>query len=626
VPGVNRALGLAAALLAARAASAQECPLTLAVPPLALPAGPAGLPAVQVRRIEFEGARAVSAARLRRRMHVKERRFWRPRAASVWSDERWRADHAALCDLYRERGHVAAVVGPPRIVHLPGSRPAETRVEIHVPVREGPVYRLGTLAADGGPLFDEEDARAAFEGVEPDGPYPHALVRRGAVRLREPYLRRGYATASTTIALRPRPAERVDVDVSVEEGRPWFVGRILFTGNRVTRDATLRRQVLLAEGDLLDGRVTASVRRLEELGVARVADVTVNARPGDEGRADVTFVLEERPRLRYGLSGGANAAEGASLSAEVAAVNVRGRAERVSATVQAGPDVAAGSLSFGQPGVLGSPWWAGLELRAERLERAGVEGALLPAYEREEWRASAAAWRALGERSRIAAALAVSRITLRTAAPDPPPGFGERRDGRLALSWSRDGWDHPWRPRQGLRTSAGLRLSGGPLGGDTDALEGRMRAFALLPLGARGAVGVGAQGGALRALGGSALPFDERYLLGGQDELRGFDLRSVGPRNASGGLEGGNRYGVVQAEAHLDLAAGLRAVAFMDAGRVWASADPLRLRGLRSSAGLELRFELPVLRAPIRAIAAANLARDPFHPRRSFRLVVGPLP
>jgi outer membrane protein assembly factor BamA len=293
--------------------------------------------------------------------------------------------------------------------------------------------------------------------------------------------------------------------------------------------------------------------------------------------------------------------------------------------VQAGPDLSAGSLAFGQPGVLGSPWWAGLEVRGERLERPAVEGASLPAYEREEWRASAAAWRPLGERSRIAAALAVSRVTLTSASPDPPAGFGERRDGRLAVTWSRDGWDHPWRPRQGLRTGTVLRLSGGPLGGSTDALEARARAFALAPLGRRAALGLGVQGGALRALGGSTLPFDERYLLGGQDDLRGFDARSVGPLTAAGALEAGQRYGVVQAEAHLDLAA-LRAVAFFDAGQAWAGGEPLRLRGLRSSAGLEVRFELPVLRMPIRAIAALNPARDPFHPRHSFRLAVGPLP
>jgi outer membrane protein insertion porin family len=628
--GVNRAL-LLAVLLFSRAAAGQDCALDLTLPEPAVPAAPAaaGTPVVRVRRIEFAGARAVPPSRLRARMQVKPRRFWRPRQESLWTDARWRADQRALCDLYREHGHVTAVVGPPRLETLPRRGPAsEQWVAVHIPVQEGPAYRLDRLTVEPGSLFTSEEARAVFQGAEPGQPYRHRAVREGVERLRQPYVRRGHATASATVALRPRRAEgRVDVDVAVEEGRPWFVGRIRFSGNRLTRDETLRRQLLLAEGELLDGqRVAASVRRLEELGVARVVDVTVTPGAPEEGRADVTFVLQERPRLRYGLSGGTNALEGVSVSAEVAAVNALGGAERFSASVQVGPHVESGGVSFTQPNLLGTSWWTGLELYADRLEVDGVGEGALPAYEREERRASAAAWRALGERSQVGASLALSRVRLATASPDPPPGFGERSDGRLSVTWRRDGWDHPWRPRQGLRTSASIRLSGGPLGGDTDALEGRARVFGLLPLGGRAGLGLGAQGGRLHALAGGPLPFDERYLLGGQDDLRGFDVRSVGPRGATGALEAGDRYAVVHAESHLDLSPGLRAVAFLDAGRVWADGEPLRLRSLRASGGLELRFELPVLRLPVRAIFAGNLARDTIHPRYAFRVGVGPLP
>jgi outer membrane translocation and assembly module TamA len=205
----------------------------------------------------------------------------------------------------------------------------------------------------------------------------------------------------------------------------------------------------------------------------------------------------------------------------------------------------------------------------------------------------------------------------------PPPGFGRRRESELASTYRFDGWDHPWKPLRGLRATGWAQWAAGTV----DYLKARARSFALAPLSGRAAVGAGGEAGWLRPLGsGEVLPFDERFLLGGETDLRGFDVRSVGPRDASGALIGGTRYVALQGEAHLDVTPWLRAVAFVDAGHAWEAGGRPGLRDLLVSTGVEARFALPVFRLPVRLIYAYNPARDDFHRRSKFRVAIGPLP
>jgi outer membrane protein assembly factor BamA len=67
----------------------------------------------------------------------------------------------------------------------------------------------------------------------------------------------------------------------------------------------------------------------------------------------------------------------------------------------------------------------------------------------------------------------------------------------------------------------------------------------------------------------------------------------------------------------------LRALAFFDAGQSFLEGEAIGLRKLRTSAGLELRFMVPMLNVPFRLIYAVNPHRDPFQPRSSFKIGVG---
>src|SRR5690606_13722096 len=115
-----------------------------------------------------------------------------------------------------------------------------------------------------------------------------------------------------------------------------------------------------------------------------------------------------------------------------------------------------------------------------------------------------------------------------------------------------------------------------------------------LPVTRRTAFGVRAQGGWLLSEHADRLPYYQRYFLGGEQQIRGVDYRSVGPKNADGAPLGGTRFVLFNAEYYLDVLPQVRVLAFHDAGQAFGEHEALTLRTLRTSIGAELRVTLPV--------------------------------
>jgi outer membrane protein insertion porin family len=145
------------------------------------------------------------------------------------------------------------------------------------------------------------------------------------------------------------------------------------------------------------------------------------------------------------------------------------------------------------------------------------------------------------------------------------------------------------------------------------------------------------------------LPITETLYLGGEYTIRGYDIRSIGPRDPSGLVLGGNKTLLFNAEYLINIAGPVRLVLFYDTGQVrnigehfvWKEdinqridpsippiIDPFTTTRLvdpnapppyfvkvgetnafKSSTGAEIRFFMPVLNVPFRLIFAYNPSR-----------------
>ena len=114
-----------------------------------------------------------------------------------------------------------------------------------------------------------------------------------------------------------------------------------------------------------------------------------------------------------------------------------------------------------------------------------------------------------------------------------------------------------------------------------------------------------------------------RYYMGGETQIRGYNIRSVGPRDRNNNILGGNKFLLFNAEYYIDIAGPLRFLFFFDAGQAYLENQSFDLSELRTSTGVELRFIMPVLNVPFRLIYAWNPHRDPFQPASAFKFAVG---
>ena len=112
-------------------------------------------------------------------------------------------------------------------------------------------------------------------------------------------------------------------------------------------------------------------------------------------------------------------------------------------------------------------------------------------------------------------------------------------------------------------------------------------------------------------------------MLGGEYQIRGVDLRTVGPLDENDLVVGGDKFVLFNAEYYLDVFGPVRALVFHDAGQAFAEHQPIDLRQLRTSSGVELRVIVPMLNVPFRLIYAWNVYRDAFQPARALKFAVG---
>ena len=87
-------------------------------------------------------------------------------------------------------------------------------------------------------------------------------LRKGLENLKKLYGEFGYIDFVGEPSFEFRDAEDpalIDLNLTVDEGRQFFVRRINFAGNDTTRDKVIRRELLLDEGDMFKHQAVGPV-------------------------------------------------------------------------------------------------------------------------------------------------------------------------------------------------------------------------------------------------------------------------------------------------------------------------------------------------------------------------------
>ena len=222
-------------------------------------------PTVKVGEIKFTGNTHISSLDLRRSMKnlkpigIPYSIFFENLFSQTFDANKLEDDTERVRFVYRDRGYYNTAIEEPktRIRDQGGLnwltfRPNKgKRIDILMPVEEGDRYRLGSITFTGNKAITNEKALRASFAVR-DGDWFNAeLVGKGLENLKKAYGQMGFINFGAI----PKPVfdeekKTISMVVDIDEGKPFYVSRIEFQGNTITRDKVVRRELMLEEGQV----------------------------------------------------------------------------------------------------------------------------------------------------------------------------------------------------------------------------------------------------------------------------------------------------------------------------------------------------------------------------------------
>jgi len=344
-------------------------------------------PTVKVGKIEFEGNNNISSLTLRDAMvntkpigipHsiILENLFARTFDASKLDED---TDRVRLA--YLNRGYFTANTSEPTTkVRDAGGlnwftlRPSKgKRIDILMPVQEGDRYRLGGITFTGvAPGFNLKALRAQF--AQKDGEWFNmTLFQKGQEALRKAYGAQGFINmVANPVPRRDDAKHLVYWTVDIEQGKQYYVSRIEFQGNTVTRDKVIRRELLLEEGQVYNSQLwDLSVMRLNQLGYfnnLKSEDDTETHKNDDDGTVDLLLKLQEKGKNSIGLNGGLSGLSGTFVGLNYETNNFLGLGETLSANANIGDLQRNVSFGFNEPYLRNRPISLGIEVYSRKSD------------------------------------------------------------------------------------------------------------------------------------------------------------------------------------------------------------------------------------------------------------------
>jgi outer membrane protein insertion porin family len=656
-------------------------------------------PKVKIREITFEGNEAIGDGKLRGQMKENKEKGWLSWITSggTYYESKFPADAEAVRAHYNNKGYARAIIGNPEIEELETTPDGGTRwIRLRIPVEEGPQYTIGTFQVAGDEVVPHELLRQLY-AIEAGDVFSRKALDKGYEKAEEAFGSLGYPSWQPDFefnyhdfnaqTLQPIPGEPPILDITLRSvpGSQQHINRITFLGNTTTHDRVIRRELRVAEGGVFNTvALKDSVRRLNQLGYFRPLEDSnaLQVTPAGDDKVDLSIRFEEQNRNQLTFGAGVSQFDGFFGQLGFQTANFLGRGETLGVSLQKGSQAENYQVSFSEPYLLDRPISMGFDVfsREFRFPFQYTQGSTGTNF---------VVGYPLADYTRGFVGYSFEEVTVKDIDPlyllpevlDASPFLrdsllidtgGRRSVSKVSPSVVFNTVNHPIFPSLGTRLTGAFDLAG--LGGNTSYVQSRLEAVQFVPFSPRLGIGGRIESRYIRPYGDTEnLPIFERLFLGGEYSVRGFDIRSIGPRDDSGRIVlGGNKTLLFNGEFYFNVASTVRILAFYDAGQVRDLGQPIawwedvreivpppgpllagagtgvaledpdnpspptttrvigRRNAFKTSTGLELRFFMPILNVPFRLIAAYNPQRGGIlnnslmrQPRFTFRFAVG---
>ncbi|SME99606.1 outer membrane protein assembly factor BamA [Pseudobacteriovorax antillogorgiicola] len=533
---------------------------------------------------------------------------------SVYNDDFLKRDTEFMAYLYKDQGFAEVKVAKPVTV-MDSDREF---VRITFEVEEGIQYSIGSIDFAGDLLYEKDELRDWMQLKDGDL-FRFSLFRKDIEMLIDRYGDKGYAFADVNPKPRfDREKKLVHLVYDIDKGEKVYFGEFTFVGNTKTRDNVIRRELEVTDGELYSGtRLNLSKRNIERLGFFEEVQTIKKRDPEKANVLNYKFRVKEKPtgqlQAALGFSPSSDSDENRFFGqGRYSEENQSGYGWKTSFTGRwNGGNNYSLELGFRNPRVNDSYWSFGVNGFTRNEVRLLTSDGVQVQESRNG--VSVSVGRRIIELIRAAIAVKFTKITQDSDVFILRNFDQDGQSHSVVLSLSRNDTNNYIDPSEGSSVRLSQEITGGLLGGDRNYYETLFDGAYYFPIDFtdtyRTYFKFHSLFGFLWPMGDEQIPLFERYVLGGPENLRGYDYRSVGQKftiiRAPGGFPsevayGGNKQALFQLEYFFPVIqqANIKGLLFYDTGRVYSEDEPVEFKDFSSDVGFGFRWITPV--APFR--------------------------
>lgn len=557
-------------------------------------------PEVKVKRITFIGNKAFSSKTLKKVMTTKEKGFFSIVTESgKFNEFLYQNDLALIMGHYFDNGYINADIVEHRVLLSQDKK----WFYITMALTEGEQYSIGTVDVKGELLESRAELLDKLK-LKTGDVFSRTKLSRGIEAVSDVYGDQGYAYADLKpITKIDEKTRTIDITVEIVKNEPVYIERIDITGNTRTRDKVIRREVELGEGDLFaTSEIKKSMNNLKRLGFFENVNILKSrGTASDKMKLDVD--VKERATGQISMGFGYSSVDRLIATASVSQSNFMGTGIKLDLSGTLSASSSKYVLGITEPWLFDKPISAGFDIYNTekeypdfKLSKKGFDVRFgFPITKRYT-------------RGYLTYKLEDVNIAdvASTASTFIKEQEGKSTESSIKAIVRRDTRNDAFFPTEGSVVNLSVEYAGGFLGGTSYFLKYEADAVKFFGLPWNTTFSIHGSVGHTQSHGGHTLPIYERYFLGGINTIRGFETRTVGPKDLlTGDLIGGDTMMVANAEFLFPLFSeqSVKGLLFFDAGNAYDG--EIDLGNIRTAAGTGIRWFSPF--GPLRLELGFNL-------------------
>jgi outer membrane protein insertion porin family len=565
----------------------------------------------KVRDITFEGNKAFDNGDLTSEMDgISIARWWKFWSSGRFDPKKYKEDKDLIIKFYHKNGYRDAEILSDSLIYSNDKKD----VKILMDVYEGPQYKIRNITWQGNTVYPASvlDDRLGFYKGDVYDLEKFEQNLRGNEKQTDVsalYLDNGYLTFNFQTNETKVDDDSIDIAIRVEERNQFKVSQVDIHGNDKTKDKVIRRELYTVPGDYFNrALLLRSVQNLANLQYFNVEKLYgaegITTKLSSDSTVDVGFNVEEKSSDYFNASVGYSGSFGFSGAIGITLSNFSiaepfqlggGQILNFSWQFGVGSLYRTFTLGFTEPWFMDTPTSIGAEVfdtRQQYVYDLRQTGATIRVGRRLKWPDDFF--------------FVQGRIKYQYNNVINGQNFykeGITNQFTLGGLITRKNIDNPIFPSAGSNISLDAEISGGPfLPGNVDYLKINFSSewYRRLFNSNRLTLYTGANFGYIDEIvpGTNIQPF-EFYYMGGNGliiattSLRGYDDRTVGPKNAAGNVIGGRVMAKISAEIRLAVTQEpipLWILAFAEAGNVFENFQKTDIFDLRRSVGVGARI------------------------------------